>query len=74
MANLAVYENRHEHVEPFVLLAQNFHAVRQISRMLECFGRVEKLKGEQGLASIGPLYQAYRQMYQNLKKFAAETS
>ncbi len=67
-ANLAVYENHEDSLEPFVLLAKNLHALGEVNRMLECFRRAELMAGEKGLLAFGPLYQAHREMYQNIKQ------
>jgi tetratricopeptide (TPR) repeat protein len=67
MANLAVYENEDESIEPFVILAKNFHAIDELSKMLECFSRIEKMKGKDALKDIGPLFLAFEKMYNNLK-------
>jgi len=71
MTNLAVYENDN-HVEPFILLAKNFHSCNQLDKMLECFSRVEKMQGDNGLKQLGFLYDAYRDMYKNTKKLLHE--
>lgn len=72
MANLAVYENIGQDISAFALLARNFHALGELNRMLECFRRIEKLRGGEGLAELGDLYHRYRDMYENLKSFVMD--
>lgn len=68
MANLAVYENTRELPDPFIILAYNFHATKEINRMLECFRRIEKIAGREALLALGPLWEAHKNLYDNLKK------
>ncbi|MBF0243962.1 MAG: hypothetical protein HQL31_01650 [Planctomycetes bacterium] len=67
-ANLAVMENREHSMEPFAVLAQCYHSLGQLDRMVECFRRVEEVVGREGLENtFGPLYQAHRQLYGNIR-------
>jgi tetratricopeptide (TPR) repeat protein len=68
MANLAVFENISESVEPFVLMAQCFSQCGELNRMFECFSRIEKLQGESALArEFGELYRQHQGMYGQIK-------
>lgn len=66
-ANLAVYENAGGETEAFVLLAENFQALGELNRMLECFSRIEEMKGPAALEALGPLYADHRVMYAQVK-------
>jgi tetratricopeptide (TPR) repeat protein len=67
MANLAIYENHHESIEPFVTMANNFFNTNEINKMFECFSRIEKIAGKEGLSSLGELYEKHQKVYHNLK-------
>lgn len=67
-ANLAVYENEENSIEPFVLMAQNFYDQSEHNRMYECFSRIEKIAGREALAELGQLYEEHADLYKNLKK------
>lgn len=68
MANLAVYENKDEQPEPFVLMAFCFEKNGEKNRMLECFSRVEKMVGSKGLEQhLGKLLESYGEMYRQVK-------
>lgn len=67
MANLAVYENKHDSIEPFVLMAHNFHDSSELNKMFECFGRIEEIAGSAGLESLGEIYKTHGSVYKNVK-------
>jgi tetratricopeptide (TPR) repeat protein len=67
MANLAIYENEHDSIEPFVLMAHNFYETNEPNRMFECFNRIEKIAGKDGLNSIGKIYDDHETVYKNVK-------
>ena len=68
MANLAIYENVLEYVEPFVLMAQCFEQCGELNRMFECFSRVEKFQNQAALdREFGDLYGRHRAMYDQVK-------
>lgn len=66
MCNLAIYENKHESPEPFVLLSRNFLATSNMSKMFECFSRVEKIGGQEALVAMGEMYENHKDMYESL--------
>ena len=68
MANLAIFENVLELVEPFVLMAQCFEKCGELNRMFECFSRVEKLQGQPALdREFGDLYRTHQAMFDQVK-------
>lgn len=68
MCNLAVYENQEEKLDPFIMMAQCFHHLGEMEQMLECFRRIERLKGPMALQrELGDLYQEYGEMYEKVK-------
>ena len=68
MANLAVYENEHDSIEPFVVMAHNFLDSEEINRMFECFSRIEKIAGKEVLQNIGEIFDDHKDVYNNVKK------
>jgi len=67
MANLAVYENEHDSIEPFVVMANNFLETEELNRMFECFSRIEKIAGKEVLQNIGEIYENHKDVYNNVK-------
>ena len=68
MMNLAVYENVKEETAPFVFMAECFERLGELEKMLECFARIEKMKGPSGMQiDLGELYERHGQMFQQVR-------
>jgi len=68
-ANLAVYDNEKNQVEPFVLMAEAFSQLGETNRVLECFSRIEKLKGAGVISELCPLlYENYGEVYKGVRQ------
>lgn len=74
MANLAVFENTEDRIEPFILLAKSFKALGQTNRMLECFSRIEKIQGESSLELVGDLYKQHQELYESVRDMLRKSS
>ncbi|MBF0196523.1 MAG: hypothetical protein HQL32_02385 [Planctomycetes bacterium] len=68
MANLAVFENTPGSPDPFILLAYNFQAIGEVNRMLECFSRLESLKGRPFLNEMGEIFETHEELYNKVGK------
>jgi tetratricopeptide (TPR) repeat protein len=68
MMNLAVYENVNEESIPFVFMAECFENLGELEKMLECFARIEKIKGPSGMKTdLGELYERHGEMFHQVR-------
>jgi tetratricopeptide (TPR) repeat protein len=68
MMNLAIYENVKEETIPFVFMAECFERLGELEKMLECFARIEKMKGPSGMKiDLGELYERHGEMFHQVR-------